>query len=165
VNPTTSVAKESEQELPGGTIFGVRKAIVIALMLVAGAALLLFGSQATDAFVYAKPVNEVVGKADLYGGRPLRVDGDLKTGSVQFREKPCEWRFVLTKGGKELPVRYPLCVVPDTFRDTPGVQVTAQGNMHKDGWFVANQLIPRCPSKYERERRLEQGEVKPHDKD
>lgn len=132
-------------------------------MVAVGVAFLFFGSQGTDAFVYAKPVDEVVGQSSLVGTRSLRVDGELKQGSVQFREKPCEWRFVITKGQKELPVRYPLCVVPDTFRDAPGVEVTVQGKLQSDGWFIATQLIPRCPSKYERSQRLQQGESKPHD--
>jgi cytochrome c-type biogenesis protein CcmE len=142
---------------------GKRQLSVIAVMVTVGAAFLFFGSQGTDAFVYAKPVDEVVGQSSLVGRRSLRVDGELKRGSVQFRETPCEWRFVITKGAKELPVRYPLCVVPDTFRDAAGVDVTVQGSLQNDGWFVANQLIPRCPSKYERTRRLQQGESKPHE--
>jgi cytochrome c-type biogenesis protein CcmE len=136
---------------------------LISLMIAAGAAFLFFGSQASDAFVYAKPVDQVVGVSDWVGKGALRVDGDLKPGSIQFREKPCEWRFVLTRSGKELPVRYPLCVVPDTFRDAKGVEVTVQGNLQSDGWFVANQLIPRCPSKYERAQRAQRGELMPHD--
>jgi cytochrome c-type biogenesis protein CcmE len=128
-----------------------------------GAVFLFFSSQSTDAFVYAKAVDQVVGDPTLVGKGALRVDGNLKPGSVKFREKPCEWRFVMTKANAELNVRYPYCVVPDTFKDAPGVEVTAQGNLQGDGWFIANQLIPRCPSKYERGQRIQRGEQKPHD--
>jgi cytochrome c-type biogenesis protein CcmE len=141
----------------------LRKIGIIAILIGAGVVFLIFGGQATDAFVYTKPVDEVVGTSQFVSNRLLRVDGDLKPGSVQFREKPCEWRFFLTKAGKELPVRFPFCVVPDTFRDAQGIEVTVQGSLQSDGWFLANQLIPRCPSKYERAQRIQRGEKKPHE--
>jgi cytochrome c-type biogenesis protein CcmE len=61
-----------------------------------------------------------------------------------------------------MPVSFPQCVVPDTFRDTFGIQVTVQGRLEDDGTFLANQVIPRCPSKYEMQERLDNGEAMPH---
>jgi cytochrome c-type biogenesis protein CcmE len=48
-----------------------------------------------------------------------------------------------------MPVRFPQCAVPDTFHDGAGLSVTVQGTLQEQGWFLANQVIPRCPSKYE----------------
>ena len=76
---------------------------------------------------------------DSFEGRHLRVEGELRQGSIQFREEPCEWRFVLHKEDKEMPVRFPQCVVPDTFRDGMGIQVTVQGELGGDG------RLPRKP--------------------
>jgi cytochrome c-type biogenesis protein CcmE len=84
---------------------------------------LLFGSQASDAFVYSKLVHEVLSDPARFEGRELRVEGDLKPGSVLFREKPCEWRFVITRQDQELPVSFPQCIVPDTFKDGMGIVV------------------------------------------
>ena len=56
-----------------------------------------------------------------------------------------------TKNGAVLDVRYPQCVVPDTFRDRPEAEVgvTAEGRLQRDGSFEATQIMAKCPSKYE----------------
>ena len=128
--------------LPGAVKVGI-----VFVVLVGAATWLLSGSD--NPFVYSKLVHEVMDDPSSHEGRRLRVEGELRQGSIQFREDPCEWRFVLYKEDKEMPVRFPQCVVPDTFRDGMGIQVTVQGELGDDGVFLANQVIPRCPSKYE----------------
>ncbi|MDD9947837.1 MAG: cytochrome c maturation protein CcmE [Myxococcales bacterium] len=128
----------------------------------AALALLVFGFDADKSIAYSKLVHEVVVEPEKFAGRTLRVEGDLKNGSVAFREEPCEWRFVLTKEQREMPVRFPQCIVPDTFKDGMGIQVTVQGTLAKDGSFLANQVIPRCPSKYEMQQKQANGEAAPH---
>lgn len=142
--------------LPGAVKVGV-----VFVLLVGAAAWLLSGSD--NPFVYSKLVHEVMSEPSSFEGRRLRVEGELRQGSIEFREDPCEWRFVLHKEGREMPVRFPQCVVPDTFRDGMGIQVTVQGELGGDGVFLANQVIPRCPSKYEMQQRLEAGEEMPYD--
>ena len=144
-----------------GGLPGAVKVGLVFVVLVGSAAWLLSGSD--DPFVYSKFVHEVMTAPDSFEGRRLRVEGELRQGSIQFREEPCEWRFVLHKEGKEMPVRFPQCVVPDTFRDGMGIQVTVQGEFGTDGVFLANQVIPRCPSKYEMQERMEAGEEMPYD--
>ena len=123
---------------------------------------LLLGSEAGDAFVYSKLVHEVAQDPAAFEGRRLRVEGELRQGSIKFREDPCEWRFVLEKEGEEMPVTFPQCVVPDTFRDGMGISVTVEGEIDRQGKFLASQVIPRCPSKYEMKEKLEAGEAMPH---
>ena len=139
------------------------KIAAVFLVLGSGVALLLFGTEASDAFVYSKLVNEVMDEPDRYVGRPLRVEGKLQQGSIQFESEPsCEHRFVLTKEGEQMPVRFPRCVVPDTFRDDLDLDVVVQGRLQGDGTFLADQVIPRCPSKYEMRQRKQNGEQMPH---
>jgi cytochrome c-type biogenesis protein CcmE len=69
---------------------------------------------------------------------------------------------VISKNGSDMPVRFPECVVPDTFRDGMGISVTVQGRIQTDGTFLANQVVPRCPSKYEMQQRQRAGEQMPH---
>jgi len=140
----------------------VVKVGIVFVVLGAALSLLLFGSEASDALVYSKLVNEVLVKPEDFKNRELRVEGDLKQGSIQFREEPCEYRFVIGKEGKEMPVRFPQCVVPDTFRDGMGITVTVQGRIEPDGSFHANQVVPRCPSKYEMQQKQRNGERAPH---
>ncbi len=131
-------------------------------ILAAGVAFLLFGSDTSDVFVYSKLLDEVMENPDEHRGRQLRIEGELRQGSIQFREEPCEWRFVLEKGEQEMAVAYPQCVVPDTFRDGMGISVTVRGELQDDNTFLANEVVPRCPSKYEMEQRQENGEAMPH---
>lgn len=152
-----------EPEAPRrGMSAGLKIGLVVVLLGGALAAILL-GSTASDAFVYSKLVNEVMTKPADFAGRELRVEGDLKPGSIQFRPEPCEWRFVVQKAGQEMPVQFPQCVVPDTFRDGMGISVVVQGKLTQAGdGFLANQVVPRCPSKYEMQQKKQSGEVMPH---
>ena len=133
------------------------------VVLGVGVAVLLWGTEASDAFVYSKLVDEVLADPDRYRGRELRVEGQLQQGSIVFEAEPsCEHRFVLARSGRTLPVRFPRCVVPDTFRDDMAMDVVVQGQLQPDDTFLANEVIPRCPSKYEMRQRQESGEEMPH---
>lgn len=154
--PRPASEPPSRRGVPGSVKVGS-----VFVILVGVAAWLLMGSD--NPFVYSKLVHEVMSEPDTFEGRALRVEGELRQGSIQFRESPCEWRFVIFKEGEEMPVRFPQCVVPDTFRDGMGIQVTVQGELGQDGVFLANQVIPRCPSKYEMQQRMEAGEDMPYD--
>ncbi|HEX5658107.1 MAG TPA: cytochrome c maturation protein CcmE [Polyangiales bacterium] len=159
---TEERTSQPTEEPRKGVSSGVKIGLVIALLGAALAAI-LFGSSASDAFVYSKLVNEVMTAPQDFAGRELRVEGDLQPGSIKFREDPCEYRFVVQKAGKEMPVQFSQCVVPDTFRDGMGISVVVQGKLNKEGdAFVANQVIPRCPSKYEMQQKKQNGEVMPH---
>ncbi|MEZ4288704.1 MAG: cytochrome c maturation protein CcmE [Polyangiales bacterium] len=157
----THSSTDSTAAEPGKNISSFVKIGVVFVLLAGAVAFLLVGSDASDAFVYAKYVDEVMGTPAEFEGRRLRVEGDLREGSIQFREDPCEWRFVLIKGEETMPVRFPQCVVPDTFRDGAGLKVTVEGKLEGDT-FLATQVIPRCPSKYEMDQRLKAGEAMPH---
>lgn len=155
-------SEAAEETGPRGLSPAVKIGVVVAL-LGGAVAFLLFGSSASDAFVYSKLVNEVMAQPGAFAGRELRVEGELKPGSIQFRPEPCEYRFVIQKSGKELPVQFSQCVVPDTFRDGMGISVVVQGKLAAAGdSFVANQVVPRCPSKYEMQQKQKNGEAMPH---
>lgn len=117
-------------------------------------------------FVYSVMVADVVGDPSAFTGRTLRMEGPLRDGSIQFRQDPCEYRFVLAEGegedAREIDVRFPQCIVPDTFRDGMGISVVVEGEIQEDGSFLATQVIPRCPSRYEMDQRQQNGEAAPH---
>jgi cytochrome c-type biogenesis protein CcmE len=87
-------------------------------------------------------------------------------GSLERRDQPCEYRFVLKgQNNNELPVRYAKCVVPDNFRDVAGmdVAVTVEGKLAAAGTsFEATNVLTKCPTKYEMKERKERGEQMPH---
>jgi cytochrome c-type biogenesis protein CcmE len=70
----------------------------------------------------------------------------------------------LKKNGSEIGVSYAQCMVPDTFRDVPemDVDVTATGKLAADGHFQASEIMAKCPSKYDMKQRAASGEKAPH---
>jgi len=143
-----------------------RRGVLIAVCSVglAGlvAAVFLFGMK--NKAIYSKPVDELLAQRTSMVGRPVNVDGTLVHGSLMKRDKPCEYRFTIATKGTELPVRYGQCVVPDTFRDVPDIDVgvTVQGELLKDGTFEATQVLAKCPSKYEMKDKAARGDKMPH---
>ena len=132
-------------------------------MVAAGiAALVLTGMQ--DNAIYSKPVDQLMAQKAKFAGRPVRAEGTLVHGSLMKREQPCEYRFSIASGGIELPVRFAQCVVPDTFRDVPDldVGVTVEGELQANDTFEATSVLAKCPSKYEMKQRKDRGEQMPH---
>lgn len=138
--------------------------LLIALLVAVGALLLLVFSSADDAAIYSVTVDKVVAEKNALAGRNLRVEGDLVKGTLRHRAEPCEYRFTMTRGGQELKVRYGECVIPDTFRDVPDmdVQVTAEGELSPEGYLEATHIMAKCPSKYEMRQKQARGEAAPH---
>ena len=140
-------------------------ALLVGLVLI-GAAVLGLVLSFKDAAVYAKTVDQIVAEKDKLAGRAIRVEGNLVKGSLVHQTQPCEYRFRIEEKGSEIPVRYANCVVPDTFRDVPGmdVRVTVEGKISREGTFEASLVMAKCPSKYEMKDRAQKGEAMPHDK-
>jgi cytochrome c-type biogenesis protein CcmE len=134
----------------------------LAMVAAAIAGLVLTGMQ--DNAIYSKPVDQLLASKAKFVGRPVRAEGNLIHGSLVKREQPCEYRFSITKNGAELPVRFAQCVVPDTFRDVPDldVGVTVEGELQNDDTFEATSVLAKCPSKYEMKQRKDKGEQMPH---
>ena len=138
--------------------------LLLALLAIGGAILALVMTNLDQAAIYSKSVDEMIAQKDSLAGRNVRVQGTLVKGSLARRETPCEYRFRLTKNGSEVEVRYAQCVVPDTFRDVPDmdVDVTATGKLAADGHFQASEIMAKCPSKYDMKQRAASGEQAPH---
>jgi len=138
--------------------------LLAALLALGGGVLALVFNGGQESVVYSYQVDEVKAQAADLGERQLRVQGHLVSGTLTKRDNPCEYRFLMRKAGDKtgepLQVQYPLCVVPDTFRDVAGVEVevTAEGRLAADGHLQASKIFAKCPSKYEmRETATEMG--------
>lgn len=138
--------------------------LLAALLVMGGGLLALVMTSFEDAAVYSRGVDELMKEPAAASGRTVRVQGTLVKGSLKYRDDPCEYRFRMQKDDSVLEVRYPQCVVPDTFRDVPDmdVQVTAIGSLAGDGYFAAEQIMAKCPSKYDMKQRAANGEEAPH---
>lgn len=124
--------------------------LLVTLLAMAGAlvALFLFGFK--DAAVYSVPVDKLLADRASIDKR-VRIEGELVPGTLARRDRPCEYRFRVRADGKDLEIRYPQCVIPDTFRDVPegGVMVTAEGKLLEAGHFEASLILAKCSSKYD----------------
>ena len=134
------------------------------LVMVAGVLTLVFTSF-KGAAIYSLDVDKLMKDPASYGQRQLRVKGMLVKGTLARRDEPCEYRFKLQEKGAVLSVQHPSCVVPDTFKDMPGmdVEVQAEGKLSDDGkTFVSTAIVAKCPSKYEMQQKSLAGELAPH---
>ena len=130
--------------------------LLVALFAIVGVVVLVFMFGFKDAAIYSLPVKDVAANLDKYAGRKVRLEGELRPGTLVKRDQPCEYRFTVQAAGPggdahQVPVRYGQCVVPDTFRDVPagGVQVTVEGSLTKEGHFEASLVMAKCSSKYD----------------
>jgi cytochrome c-type biogenesis protein CcmE len=122
------------------------------LAMVAGVVcLFLFGMN--SGAIYAMKVDELMTARDKFAGKKVRVEGELVPGTLVKRDKPCEYRFTISGPNEKLPVRYPQCVVADSFRDVPsgGVEVTVEGKLSAAGEFEATLVMAKCTSKYDKD--------------
>lgn len=146
---------------------GRRNLGVLLTLLVLGAGILVFVlGQDADQLTYAKDVQAAVADQEP-SERNLRVQGVLVPGSLTKREEPCEYRFQVRQkdnaDGAKMDVRFAQCIVPDTFRDVPGIDVEVTVTGQKEGdYFKAETIAAKCPSKYEMQQRQLAGEQKPH---
>ena len=158
-----AVVPEPGPERPAPKKKGNLGLLIGLLVMVAGVLVLVFTSF-KGAAIYSLGVDKLVKDSSSYGQRSLRVKGMLVKGSLARRDQPCEYRFKLEEKGAVLNVQHPSCVVPDTFKDMPGmdVMVTAEGTLAQNGDFEATQIFAKCPSKYEMKDRASRGEQAPH---
>lgn len=138
--------------------------LLLGLLVMGAAILFVVFSGFKQAAVYSKGVDELLRNKDRFESRTVRVVGTLVAGTLARRSDPCEYRFKMQKNDAVVTVLYPQCVVPDTFRDVPGVkvEVTAEGQLSSDGTFRAHQIMAKCPSKYEMRGKSGQNQAMPH---
>lgn len=136
---------------------------LLAGSLVAGAAIIALALRFDTKPIYAYRVGDFLSR-DLRE-QEVRVQGLLVRGSLCKVEEGCGYRFALSDvyaraagdasspwSRPSLALSYDGCVIPDTFRDVPGYEITAtvQGERCQSCHdFKATQVIAKCPSKYE----------------
>lgn len=142
--------------------------LLAGLLIITGGVLAFVFSTGDNGAIYSVGVSQLMKEQAKYGQRNLRVKGFLVKGTLTRRDEPCEYRFKLEDQqdkASTLAVQFPQCVVPDTFKDMPGmdVEVTAEGKLAADGRnFTATSIIAKCPSKYEMKQKSMAGELAPH---
>jgi cytochrome c-type biogenesis protein CcmE len=136
--------------------------LLLSLLAMVGALTVLFLLVLKPAAVYSVPVDKLMSEKAAYMGRKVRIEGELVPGTLQRRDRPCEYRFTIHTEQAQLPVSYPQCAIPDGFRDVPtgGVTVTIEGALRPQGDFEATLVMAKCSSKYDPAKHTMDGEPK-----
>jgi cytochrome c-type biogenesis protein CcmE len=114
---------------------------------------------------YAASNLEKIGTFDYYqslaefqqsgaGGKPVRVHGYVALGSIERDVPNRQVRFRVVSepphkvaANTSMPVLYGTLETPDMFQD--GAEVVLEGRLAADATFVADNVMAKCPSKFE----------------
>ncbi len=121
--------------------------LLVALVLVGAVGFLGFNAFKSASMYYLTP-SELLAKGEEAYNDEVRLSGTVMDGTIE-RDADDGLHFTVTDDeGTKIPVVYG-GVVPDTFQE--GADVVVEGELTRDGVFDANNLLAKCPSKYEPE--------------
>ena len=121
-----------------------RIALIVGGLVILGAvvALVLNAFQSNLVFFFS-PTQVAAGEAPK--GKPFRVGGMVKEGTIQREADGVTLRFVVTDTEKDLAVAYK-GILPDLFKEGKGA--VAQGKLSEDGVFVATEVLAKHDENY-----------------
>ncbi len=118
------------------------------LVILAALAFVTYSSFQSNA-VYYYTLKEFSAQQEKLAGQNVRVNGPLDLSSINVNQKTLELKFNLKDGDTVLPVYY-RGVAPDTLKT--GESVVVEGHLDKSGVFQADNILVKCPSKYEEQQ-------------
>jgi cytochrome c-type biogenesis protein CcmE len=119
-------------------------------LVIVGLIAYLIVSSISSAGAYYREVGEVLSQRDALVGKNLRVSGNVVTESVTFDAAKLDLNFMIsdpTDASKQLAV-YFHGVQPDQIT-REGASAIVEGSLGPDGAVEANNLLLKCPSRYE----------------
>ena len=121
-----------------------RIALIVGGLVILGAvvALVLNAFQSNLVFFFS-PTQVAAGEAPK--GKPFRVGGMVKEGTIQREADGVTLRFVVTDTEQDLAVAYK-GILPDLFKEGKGA--VAQGKLGEDGVFVATEVLAKHDENY-----------------
>ena len=118
------------------------------VIIIAVVVLAIQGMQEDTTMSYSKSVSEVKLLGDRAKSLSLKVNGDLKKGSIVRNNLDLD--FVITEGDVELQIHYiGKDPIPDTFNNDMDAEVVVSGRLADEGVFKAERIQAKCASKYE----------------
>ncbi len=117
--------------------------VLLALAAVAVAALLALSALRDQAAFFYSP-SDLLAARDV-AGRPIRLGGMVRGGSVRKEADGVTTRFVVTDNARDVAVLY-RGILPDLFREKSGV--VAEGALGAGGIFVASNILAKHDEKY-----------------
>ena len=121
-----------------------RLLLILGGLIVLGAvAALVLNAFRSNLVFFFSPTQVVAGEAPQ--GKPFRIGGMVKEGSVRREADGVTLSFVVTDTEKDMAVRYK-GILPDLFREGKGA--VAQGKIGEDGVFVASEVLAKHDENY-----------------
>jgi cytochrome c-type biogenesis protein CcmE len=105
-----------------------------------------------SAGAYYREVGEVLEQRQALTGQSLRLSGNIVTSSIQYDAPTLDLRFSVsdpTDAGKQLPIHFH-GIKPDQM-EREGSSAIIEGSLKPDGTVEANNLLLKCPSRYEQQ--------------
>jgi cytochrome c-type biogenesis protein CcmE len=160
-----------EQTAPVATSTAGRMKFIVGGLLIVGAVIYLIISSTQASAQYFLTVDELAAKGSSVAGRDLRISGAVLGDSIQYDPHTLTLTFTIANipgDNKEIeaagglaevlhqavtdPNRQKLVVVyngakPDLLRNEAQAIIT--GTIGEDGVFYADELLLKCPTKYE----------------
>lgn len=127
----------------GGSSWPIVLALVVAVSLVG---YVIFDGLEAETYFYS--VDQAVAQGDDLMGQTVRIKGKVEPGSIQGEAGTLGRKFQVAEKGKTIWVTYDRAL-PDTFEE--GVEVVAQGTVNDEYTLVADEVMVKCPSRYEGE--------------
>lgn len=115
-------------------------------ILVAAVAIAFIVFDGLEAETYFFSVDQAVEKGDGIYGKHVRIKGVVETGTIDGTAGVLGHRFKISEQGVSMPVVYGKAL-PDTFQE--GVEVVAHGRLDEQGVLHADEILVKCPSRYE----------------
>ena len=125
-----------------------QKFLIGAGLIVASATFLAATSINETGMYYLTPTElttKVASDPSIHGVG-VKMGARVVKGSIRRDPGGREYTFLVTDGGRQIPVHY-RGIAPDTFTDD--VDVVVEGRMGQDGTFRATTLLAKCASRYE----------------
>ena len=121
----------------------------------------LIVSSISNAGAYYREVGEVLQQQTALTGKALRVSGNIVTESIDYDAANLDLDFKISDpadASKQLPIHFH-GVQPDQI-GREGSSAIVEGTLGSDGVVEANNLLLKCPSRYEEYEEIEVQAIK-----
>ena len=118
--------------------------------VVLGLIVYLIASAISSSGAYYREVGEVVNEKTALTGKSLRVSGNIVTESIKYDPATLDLSFSISDpkdAGKQLAIHFH-GVKPDQM-EREGSSAIVEGSLKPGGIVEANNLLLKCPSRYE----------------
>ncbi len=123
---------------------------IVGGVVVVGLIVYLIFSAVQSAGAYYREVGEVLAQQSALSGKMLRVSGNIVTDSITYNAPTLDLTFKISDpkdASKQIPIHFH-GVKPDQM-DRPGSSAIVDGKLLSNGTVDANELMLKCPSRYE----------------